>query len=44
MIKGLTAIFGCLDKNLQVLHNLLLSAKVGEGQWAQRILKVFLAL
>ena len=44
VVEGLATIFGRLDEHLQVLNNLLLTAEVGEGQWSQSVLKVFLAL
>ena len=44
VVEGFATIFGCLDEHLQVFHHFLLAAKVAESQWAQGILKVFLAL
>ncbi len=42
MVEGLATILGCLDKHLQVLHDLLLTAEVAERQRSQGILKVLL--
>jgi hypothetical protein len=43
VVQWFTTIFGSLDKHLQILHHLLLTAKVVEGQWAQGILEFLLA-
>ena len=44
VVEGLATILGSLYEYLEILHHLLLSAEVAESQWAQGILKVFLAL
>ena len=44
VVEGFATIFGCLDEDLQILHNLLLAAEILKGQRSQRILKVLFAL
>ena len=44
VVEGFATVFGSLDEYLQVFHDLLLSAEIGESQWAQSVLKVFLTL
>ena len=44
MVKRLPAVFGSLNKNLKVLHYLLLTVEVSKTQWAKSVLKFLLAL
>jgi hypothetical protein len=43
VVQGLAAILGSLDKDFEILNNLLLAAEVTETQRTQRVLKIFLA-
>ena len=44
MVERLAAILGGLDEDTEVLDHLALSAEVGEGQWAQGVLKIALCV
>ena len=44
VVERLATVFGGLDEHLQVLYHLLLAAEVCEGQRAECVLEVFLAL
>jgi hypothetical protein len=43
VVEGLATVLGSLNEHLEVLHHLLLSAEITEGQRAQGVLKLLFA-
>ena len=44
VVEWLATVFGRFHEYAEVLHYLLLTAEVVEGEWSESVLKVFLAL